>query len=206
MADTKISALSNYTTPIGADIIPIVDTTNSQTKGITLATLHHEYNNFNTSAQSGFATDTYLTGSNLTVPAGGPYAGSSYHLVFDMSKTAAGTATPIVTLRYGTNGTTADTAILTFTFGAGTAAIDVGIFELWATFQTVGAGTSAVLQGNIALTSNLTTTGISNAKKAIQATSAGFNSTVANSIIGCSLNAGASAVWTGGLTRAEIIL
>lgn len=35
MADTKISGLTAYTTPLAADLIPIVDTANSTTKKIT---------------------------------------------------------------------------------------------------------------------------------------------------------------------------
>lgn len=208
MADTKISALTNYTAPIGADIIPIVDTTNSLTKGITLATLHSDgYVNYSTASQaSGFAADTYLTGSNIMLPSGSPYVGSLYHLIFDVVKTGAGTATPIITVRYGTAGSTSDTARVTFTFGAGTAAADTGVFDLFLLFRTVGSGTAAVLQGQARLTSNLTTTGLSNAVKALQVTSGGFDSTPASSIIGASYNGGASASHTVQMVRAELIL
>jgi hypothetical protein len=207
MADTKISALTNYTAPIGADIIPIVDTTNSATKGITIATLHNSYFNASTAQQgSGFASDTYLTGSNITIPSGAPYVGTKYLLEFDMTKTNVGTATPIITLRIGTNGSTSDSAICTFTFGAGTAAADTGTFRVIAVFRTVGSGTSAVLQGNAALTSNLTTTGLSNAVKSVDSTSSGFNSTTSSLIIGCSYNGGTSAAHTNQLVHAELQL
>lgn len=206
MADTKTSALTTYTAPIGADTIPIYDSTNATLKQIALSTLHPLYSNQSTASATPFSSDTYLAGSNVTVPSGGPYVGTTYHLMFDLVKTAAGTATPIIIVRYGTNGTTADTARVTFTFGAGTAAVDTGIFELYCTFRTVGSGTSAVLQGQAGLTSNLTTTGISNAVKALQVTSGGFDSTVASSIIGVSYNGGASAAHTVQLVRAELIL
>jgi hypothetical protein len=207
MADTKISALTNYTAPIGADIVPIVDTVNSTTKGITLQTLHAIYTNASTAQQgSGFATDTYLTGSSINIPSGAPYVGTTYHLIFDVVKTAVGTATPILTLRIGTLGTTGDTARCTFTFGAGTAAADTGQFEIWASFRTVGSGTSAVLAGRADLTSNLQTTGLSNAVKCVTSISSGFDSTTASSIIGVSYNGGASAVHTVQLVRAELIL
>jgi hypothetical protein len=207
MADSKISALTNYAVPLaGADIIPIVDTTNSQTKGITLAELHAMFTNQSVTSQgAGFASDTYLTGSNILLP-GAPFVGTTYKLWFDVVKTGAGTATPIISVRVGTAGAIGDTAILTFTFGAGTAAADTGIFSVLATFRTVGASTSAVLQGQSGLISNLTTTGLSNAKKALQVTSSGFNSTVANSYIGASYNGGASASHTVQLVRAELIL
>lgn len=206
MADTKISALTNYTTPIGADIIPIVDTVNSTTKGITMANLHSIFANQSVSSQTPFSSDTYLTGSNVSIPSGAPYVGTIYRMTFDVVKTAAGTATPIITIRIGTAGTTADTARLTFTFAAGTAAVDTGRFEVEALFRTVGATTTAVLQGRANLVNNLTTTGISNAVKALQVTSSGFDSTVASSIIGASYNGGASAAHTVQLVRAELIL
>lgn len=207
MADTKISALTNYTIPIGADIVPIVDTTNSITKGVTIATLHLDYFNTSVAQQgAGFASDTYLTGSSIAIPSGAPYVGSMYKLIFDMTKTGAGVATPILTLRIGTAGTTADAAICVFTFGAGTAAIDSGLFEINAVFRTVGSSTAAVLQGNACLTNNLTTTGLSNAVKAVNTTSSGFNSTTASLIIGLSFNGGASFVGTNQLVRSQLIL
>lgn len=78
--------------------------------------------NQSTSAQgAGFSTDTYLTGSSINIPSSGLKAGTRYHLVFSVNKTAAGTATPIINVRFGTGGTTSDTSRLTFTFNAGTA-------------------------------------------------------------------------------------
>ena len=155
---------------------------------------------------AGFATDTYLTGSSIAIPSGALKAGTRYHLIFDVSKTAAGTATPVITIRFGTNGTTADTARLTFTFLAQTAAADIGTFEIWVTVRSVGSGTSAVLQGTAQCRHRLSTTGLQNQPgTTLQITSGGFDSTVANSIIGASVNAGASAAWTVQLVQAELL-
>jgi hypothetical protein len=147
---------------------------------------------------AGFASDTYLVGSSINIPSQGPKVGTKYRCKFDVSKTAAGTATAVVTLRYGTAGTTSDTARLTFTFTAGTAAADLGTFEIEAVFRTVGSGTNAVLQGRATITHQLSaTTGIVNlVAPTLQVTSGGFDSTVAASIIGISVNGGASAAWT----------
>lgn len=208
MADTKTSALPSYSAPIGADSTPIVDSANSTLKQMTLAAQHFSYFSQSVSAQgAGFATDTYLVGSSIALPAGSPYVGSTYHCVFDVAKTAAGTATPIITLRIGTAGSTADAAICTFTFTAGTAAVDVGTIEVWATFRTVGSGTSAVLQGRAQIKHNLSITGLVNlVSPTLQVTSAGFNSTTASTIIGLSVNGGLSAAWTVQLVRSELIL
>lgn len=150
---------------------------------------------------AGFAADTYLTGSN--VPLGTAVIGTTYILWFDVVKTAAGVATPIITIRVGTAGTTADTARCTLTFGAGTAAIDTGVFEVHATFRSIGSGTSAVLQGSGGVDCGTGIVGSANAKGA-QNTSSGFDSTVANSIIGVSFNGGTSFAGTVQLVNAEI--
>lgn len=159
--------------------------------------------NKSTAAQgAGFSSDTYLTGSN--VPCVNPVIGTLYRLTFDLVKTAAGTAAPVITVRVGTAATTADTSRLAFTFGSGTGAADTGRFEVEAMFRAVGSGTSAVLQGRASLISNLTTTGISNAVKVLQVTSGGFDSTVASTQIGASYNGGTSASHTVQLVTAKL--
>lgn len=145
--------------------------------------------------QSGFAVDTYLQNSSLVCAALGPATiGRTFHWRFILSKTAAGTATPIITVRTGT-GVVGDASRVVFTWGAGTAAIDRVEVEMDVFFISVGAGTAAVLRGKANATSNLTTTGWSNAVKALQpADSGGFDSTTAGLVVGLSYNGGASAV------------
>jgi hypothetical protein len=158
-----------------------------------------------TSAQSGFAADTYLTGSNVQFPTV-PGVGTVWRMIMDVTKTALGTATPILTVRTGT-GVIGDTARLTFTFGAGTAAIDVGVMIVEAMFRSIGAGTTAVLQGRAWWVTNLSASGLSTSVKALVATSAGFDSTaLAQNYIGASYNGGASAAHTIQLVRSELIL
>lgn len=207
MADTKISALTAYTTPIPADIIPIVDTTNSTTKGITVGKLHVPYTNFSTTSQALSTSDVYITGSNITIPSGGPLAGTVYHLVLDMVK-SAGTGSPVITVRYGTAGSVADTSRCAFTFGIGTGVADTARFELYCTFRTVGASTTAVIQGNASLICNLPTTGFGGTTsiKSVQTTGGGFDSTVANSIIGVSFNGSTAFSGTAQLVQAELKL
>jgi len=162
--------------------------------------------NWSTAAQgAGFATDTYVTGSAIAIPSGYPLAGTRYTCRITASKTAAGTATPIVQVRIGTAGSTADTSRCSFTFSAGTAATDVGEFEVTAIFRSVGSGTAAVLQGHCGLKSQ-PTTGFSSLLKGVQTTSSGFDSTVANSIIGVSVNGGTSAAWTVQQVDAQLTL
>jgi len=161
--------------------------------------------NFSISAQSPFASDTYLAGSYVKFP-GPPVVGLIYECNFDITKTAAGTATPIINIRVGTTGTTSDTARNTFTFGAGTAAVDAVHVVVRALFRVVGSGTSAILQATARAVTNLTTTGWSNAVKVRVSTSGGFDSTVANLGIGISYNGGASAAHTIQLVESRIKL
>jgi hypothetical protein len=159
-----------------------------------------------TANQAGFATDAYLTGSPIAIPNNLLRVGSVYRLVLDMVKTAAGTATPIFIVRVGTAGTTADAARLTFTFAAGTAAVDTGTFELWVHVRTAGA--SAIITGMCRCLHHLAATGLTTTGAAgnaiILATSAAFDLTVANSIIGVSFNGGASFSGTNTLQQSTL--
>lgn len=195
-----------------ADLVHVVDvsdTTDSSggtSKYMTVGDLTNSINNVSVSSQTPFASDTYLVGSKIAIPAGYPVIGTTYKCIFDVTKTGAGIAAPTLILRIGTLGTTGDAAICTIAFGAGTAVIDTGIFELLATFRTVGAGTVAVVQSFAKLVNNLTITGLSNAVKAKAVTSAGFNSTTAALQVGVSYNGGASAAHTIQLVRSELVL
>ena len=169
--------------------------------------------NSSTAAQSStFATDTYITNSNIAPPAAADIkAKGQYHCVFDMTKTNVGTATPIITVRFGVNGTTADAAVLQWTLGAGTAAVDTAVIEIWATFRSVGPSTSAVLQGTLKILHTAATgTGLtSTADKALTpfavTTSAGFATTPSGGYIGVSFNGGSSFSGTVQQVQATLI-
>jgi hypothetical protein len=168
---------------------------------------HDGSGNHSTAVQgAGFATDTYLTGSSIALLTTPPRVGTLYRCTFDVSKTAAGTATPVIIVRFGTAGTTADTARLTFTFPAQTADADIGVFTVWALFRTIGA--SGVVQGRASLVHTGGATGLLglsvNPGPTLQVTSGSFSTTVANSIIGMSVNGGASAAWTVELVEAVL--
>lgn len=153
----------------------------------------------------GFAADSYLTGSAIAIPAGRLKPGSRYGLSFDVSKTAAGLAGPVLTLRFGSAGTAADPALVQLVFPAQTALADDGRIVLEATLRSAGPGTAAVLQVVASLAHTAASGGLSGSPAVIRrATSAGFNSTLANAQIGVSVNAGAGAAWTVSLVQAQI--
>lgn len=153
---------------------------------------------------TGYAADTYLDGSRLFLPTGLLRAGTSFYWIFDVVKTAAGTAAPTVIIRFGTAGAIGDTARVTFTFSVQTAAIDRGTLEVWAAFRNVGA--AAVLSAQSKLHHQLAVTGLNTVQPAgmqqLTVASAGFDSAVPNSFIGLSVNGGASAAWTVSVAQA----
>ena len=160
--------------------------------------------NFSTASQGpGFATDTYVSNSFLVFPST-PVAGMRYRLRIGLSKTNVGTAAPVVTVRVGTAGTTADTARITFTFGAGTAAADTADLDIECYFRSVGSGTSAVLVG-VAAAACLPSSGWSSTIKGLSVVSGGFDSTVASLGIGVSYNGGTSASHTINSVSADIL-
>lgn len=207
MADTKISALTAVTTPAGTDEIPVNQ--GGTTKKLTLSQINAYTDPVrlaSTAAQgAGFAADTYVTGSGLLVPQTKMQAGVVYRCQILVTKTAASTATPTYTIRYGTAGTTADTALCAFTqTSAQTAAIDTAWIEFLATFRVVGA--SAVLAGAVQLEHDLASTGFASRATYLQSVvSSTFNSTTASSKIGVSMNGGASSAWTVQQVVAELI-
>lgn len=209
MADTKISALSAATALAAADQFAIAQS--SVSKSVT-ASVMRQYVGAGLSAAStatvsaGYAADTYLAGSAITIPTAGAWkVGSIYACQFDMTKTNVGTAAFTIIVRMGTLGTTGDAAILTLAYGAGTAAVDTGLFEVLVTFRTIGSGTSAVIQGVTQCTHHLAATGListgASGTGIVLGTSAGFNSTT-QTIIGLSVNGGASFSGTNALVQA----
>jgi hypothetical protein len=161
--------------------------------------------NQSVASQTNFATDTYLTGSSIAIPDSSLQAGARYRCIFNVTKTGAGTQTPILQVRIGTAGTTADTSRVTLTHSNQTAVVDEGTFEVYVTFRSVGSGTSAVIQAMSRLSHRLSVTGLSTGVGEPEiATSAGFNSTTSGSIIGLSVNGGTSASWTVNLVQAEL--
>lgn len=161
--------------------------------------------NANTADVTANAADTYLTGSSLTIGAR-QKAGTIIRWRLMMTKTAAGTAAPVVNVRLGTNGTTGDTARLTFTGVAQTAATDTGWADIEVIVRAINA-TTGVVHGGVNFQHFNTTTGLANKAQAqiIRATSANFDNTSASLIIGLSVNPGTSGVWTFQHVSAEAL-
>lgn len=137
------------------------------------------------------ATRTYITGTNIKVGTTKLQVGSMFRWRFNITKTAAGIATSTFDIAVGTNGTTADTARVSFTKPIGTAVIDEGWVEIYCIVRSIGA--SGVLVGEFTLVHNLASTGHATIPIVVVNTvGAGFDMTVVNLQIGICITSGAS--------------
>lgn len=161
-------------------------------------------NNFSTSAQTpAAATRTYITGSKLTVPATKLQIGTMFRWTFDMTKTAAGTAASTFDICFGTNGTTADTARVSFTKPAGTAVIDNARVVIECIIRGP-LSASGVAVGHFCMTHNLSATGHATIPVVNVTTVSGtFDVTVANLFAGVCITSGASDAITIQMVMAE---
>lgn len=117
------------------------------------------YVNFSTASQAPAATTrTYIAGSNILIQAGQLQVGTVFRWKFNMTKTGAGTAPSTLDIAFGTAGTTADTARVSFTKPAGTGVIDEGTVEVTAIVRGP-VGASGVVVGQFHMTHNLAATG-----------------------------------------------
>jgi hypothetical protein len=152
--------------------------------------------NANPSNVTANAADTYITGSNVNL-AGRIRQGTLLRWVINATKTAAGLATPVFSVRFGTAATTADAARCALTGTAQTAVADTAWVEINVSMRAVGSGTTGVAQCGLGFNHIATTTGFQTRQfGVIQATSSGFDTTTSPLNVGVSVNPGASGVWT----------
>lgn len=206
MAKITILNQSTPTTPSsGYSVIWVDSTTKKQVltddggivRAGTMSTNHA------TAQQTGFAADTYLTGSAITVPSFGMQVGQLYQWVVGVEKTAAGTGAITVTVRLGTNGTTADTsrAALAQTV-AQTATASVTTFNVYVFVRTVSASGVLVAQFDVGGNSG-TTTGWGDGDRIVSSTF--DNSAVGGQFLGLSLNGNTSASYTIDMVKGWLI-
>jgi hypothetical protein len=154
------------------------------------------YSNYSTIAQTPAATTrTYITGSVVPLGAvGAMRIGTMFRWRFNMTKTAAGTASSTIDIAFGTAGTTADTARVSFTKPGGVANAD----ECCVQIDAICRGpltSSGIVTGQIVLLDNQTGAGghLASGKYVFTASvqSSGFDVT-AVSMIGVCITTGAS--------------
>lgn len=150
------------------------------------------------------AARAYITGSALAIPVDGLKVGAILRWTFNLAKTAAGSAASTLDIAFGTLGTTADTARLSFTKPAGTAAADEGKAVVEAVVRTVSA--TGVVSGEFTLIHNLAATGHATIPcVAVNTISSGFDNSGAGLIVGLCLTTGASDAITIEQVTAELL-
>lgn len=161
MSDILLDVQSAPTTPSAGQAVMSVDTTTKRLRVTDDAGFRRTLGvvNFSTAAQTpAAATRVYIIGSNVVFPVGALQVGTLMRWTFNMTKTAFGSATSTFDIALGTLGTTADTARVSFTKPAGTAAID----EAQVVISMVcrgPVGASGVCVGVFAMQHNLAATG-----------------------------------------------
>jgi hypothetical protein len=150
---------------------------------------HEHQQTFSVAAQAIAAnTVTYITGSGILIPSGGMIVGQKYRWQIGVTKTAAGTATPIWTPRIGANQTTADGTVLTITSTAQTATASGTLIIVTCMVRTASA--TGVIVGSI-------NTGAATFGVGGNVVSGAFDTTgKAGQRFGLCVNTGASAAWT----------
>jgi hypothetical protein len=142
------------------------------------------------------ASTALITGSVISMPATKLKIGSIIRWRLALSKTAAGSAARSIIVQCGTNGTTADADVITFTMPVGTAAVDKG----WLEVTVICRGplsSSGILCGNLTMIHNLSATGLAAIPSVVmQANSGNVDVTVANLKLSLVLTTGASEVIT----------
>jgi hypothetical protein len=189
---TAIAALT--TTAFGRGLLALADAA-----ALAAAHAHADASvNTSTAAQAITAnTVTYLTGSGILIPAGGLVAGQMFRWYIMVSKTAAGTATPIWTPRIGSAQTTADGTVLTITGTAQVATLSGTLIIV--TCQVRTASATGIIVGAV-------NTGAASFGIGGKAVSAAYDTTgKAGQRFGLCVNTGASAAWTVDSVRGELV-
>jgi hypothetical protein len=160
MADILLDVQSVAQTPSAGQAVIAVNNTTKRIQTVDDAGFKRTlgYKNFSTTSQVITTARTYIVGSNIAIPAGALQIGTIFRWMFDITKTGAGIAASTYDICFGTAGTTADTARVSFTKPAGTAVIDNGRVVIEAVCRGP-VGATGVVAGHFNLTHNLAATG-----------------------------------------------
>lgn len=156
--------------------------------------------NCNTGTVSPGSANAYVTGSALALGASTMQVGTQFEWVFGITKSTAGTGTPVWTIVVGTNGSTADTIRVTFTHStADTGVADRCVVRINAVMRAVGA--SGVMAGifeknHIIVGATGFSTPASTQVEQLSTVSSTFDTTTASNIVGVCVNAGTAGAWS----------
>lgn len=192
MADILIDNQTAPSTPSSGKSVIWVDSTAKKLVQTDDAGTHRGgtlSKNVSTAQQTGFAADTYITGSSILIPAYGMQVGQVYQWQVGIEKTAAGTGVITTTVRIGTGQSTSDTsraALVQTVAQAATASANIMLVSVLV--RTVSAS------GVIVAAMGFTGTQFGDGDRIVSA--AFDNTALAGNYIGLSLNGNTSAAYT----------
>lgn len=189
-------------------LVEAIAITGTGTSSWSVANLPNRSAVANTSVTAQTITDTtrvMLTGSNLTIPATGLKIGTIFTWKFNVTKTAAGSATSSIDIGFGTTANASGlTSRVAFTKPAGTAAADEGFFEIQAIVRGP-ISASGIVVAEMTMIHNLAATGHAQIPCVVVNTvSSAFDVTTAGLIVGVMYTAGASDSLTIQQVTAEV--
>lgn len=160
MADILLDVQSVATTPAAGQAVIAVNNTTKRLQVVDDAGYKRTlgYKNVSVAAQVITTARTYIVGSNILIPVGALQIGTLFRWMFDITKSAAGTAAATYDICFGVAGSTADTARVSFVKPAGTAVADAGQVMITAVVRGP-VGVSGVVAGHFNLNHNLAATG-----------------------------------------------
>jgi hypothetical protein len=140
---------------------------------------------------------TYLTGSSIAVPTEGLQVGTQFIWRVSLNKTdSAATAANTFLVKYGINGTTADTTELSFGGPTQTAVTDNGVITIMVTVRSVNSSTGT-WYGSVQLVHNGSNVGLANTPSfTANGVTGSFNDTTSSAIVGLAITTGASCTLT----------
>lgn len=201
MADILIDAQANPSTPAASKGVIYLDNTTKRLAllddgGIVRA--GGLSGNHATAQQTGFATDTYVTGSGILIPSVGMQVGQLYWWEIGIEKTAAGTTAFVATVRTGSLQSVSDTSRCALTQTVAQAATaSANILFVRAFVRTVSA--SGVLVGSMGFTG----TQMGDGDRIVSSTF--DNTAMAGLYVDLSINGGTSASYTIDYVKAGLI-
>lgn len=206
MADFLLDNQAAPTTPGSSKSILWVDsTTKKQThtddSGVHHGTLSSNYAQSGVASLAVAATETYITSSNILIPAYGMQVGMMFKWYLNLVKaTFTGTAAPIWNIKIGTLLSTSDTTRLALTGIAQTNATGGGLVIILVQVRTVSA--SGVIVGNFSAPG--VTLGVGQATTAVSS-SFDNTTTIAGQSIGLTATPGTNTTYTVDSVRGELI-
>lgn len=203
MADVLIDNQTAPSTPASGKSVLWVDSTTKKFIQTDDSGIRHGSplsKNASTASLTITAADTYVTNSGILIPSYGMEAGQVYRWWLTATKTAAGTAAAIYTVRVGSAQSTADTSRLALTATtAQTAAVSSGIISVFVVVRNVSA--SGVLAGGVGVQSNNAGLG-----SGISGVASSYDNSAQQGLyVGLSINNGASGSWTVESCFAELV-